>query len=85
VATNKVIKEALEKAGLSASIKGLNYIVSTGYARGSIGSANKTVTEIICHAKGAQFVIPSTRFILSWASCFRLITSGLHVIKISPG
>ena len=64
LATNKVIKEALEKAGLSISIDGLNYVVSTGYARGSIGFANKTVTEIICHAKGAHFVIPSTRFII---------------------
>jgi predicted CoA-substrate-specific enzyme activase len=64
LATNKVIKEALEKAGLSASIKGLNYIVSTGYARESVDFANKTVTEIICHAKGAHFVIPSTRFII---------------------
>lgn len=61
---NKVIQEALEKAGLSISINGLNYIVSTGYARGSIDFANKTVTEIICHAKGAHFVIPSTRFII---------------------
>jgi len=64
VATNKVIKEALEKAGLSASIKGLNYIVSTGYARESVDFANKTVTEIICHAKGAHLMIPSTRFII---------------------
>jgi len=64
LATNKVTQEALEKAGLSISIDGLNYVVSTGYARGSIGFANKTVTEIICHAKGAHFVIPSTRFII---------------------
>jgi len=62
--TNKVIQEALEKAGLSISIGDLNYVVSTGYARGSIEFANKTVTEIICHAKGAHFVIPSTRFII---------------------
>jgi predicted CoA-substrate-specific enzyme activase len=64
LAANKVIKEALEKAGLSISVDGLNYVVSTGYARGSIDFAHKTVTEIICHAKGAHFVIPSTRFII---------------------
>jgi predicted CoA-substrate-specific enzyme activase len=64
LATNKVTQEALEKAGLSISIDGLNYVVSTGYARGSIGFANKTVTEIICHARGAHFMIPSTRFII---------------------
>jgi predicted CoA-substrate-specific enzyme activase len=64
LAANKVIQEALEKTGLSISIDGLNYIVSTGYARGSIDFANKTVTEIICHAKGAHFLIPSTKFII---------------------
>jgi predicted CoA-substrate-specific enzyme activase len=64
LATNKVIKEALEKAGVSTSIENLNCVISTGCARGSIGFAHKTITEIICHAKGAQFMIPSTRFII---------------------
>ena len=64
LATDRVIKEALEKAGLSTFVKALDYVVSTGYARQSIDFANKTVTEIICHAKGAHFVIPSTRFII---------------------
>jgi predicted CoA-substrate-specific enzyme activase len=63
-AANKVIREALEKAGLSISADNLDYVVSTGYARASIGFADKTTTEIICHAKGAHFVIPSTRFII---------------------
>jgi len=64
LAANKVTKEALDKAGLSISIDDLDYVISTGYARESIEFANKTVTEIICHAKGAHFVIPSTRFII---------------------
>ncbi|MFP4641609.1 MAG: acyl-CoA dehydratase activase [Dehalococcoidia bacterium] len=63
-ATNEVSAEALEKAGVSISVDDLDYIVSTGYARESIGFADKTVTEIICHAKGAHFMIPSTRFII---------------------
>jgi predicted CoA-substrate-specific enzyme activase len=61
---NKVIKEALKKSGISTSVDNLGYVISTGYARESIQFANKTVTEIICHAKGAHFVIPSTRFII---------------------
>lgn len=61
---NEISKEALHRAGLSISIEDLDYIVSTGYARESIEFANKTVTEIICHAKGACFMIPSTRFII---------------------
>jgi predicted CoA-substrate-specific enzyme activase len=64
LATNKVIKEALGKAGGSTSIENLNYVISTGYARESVEFANKTATEIICHAKGAHFLIPSTRFII---------------------
>ncbi|UCH08841.1 MAG: 2-hydroxyglutaryl-CoA dehydratase [Deltaproteobacteria bacterium] len=63
-ATNKVITEALEKAGLSTSTNSLDYVVSTGYARESIDFADKTVTEIICHAKGSHYVLPSTRFII---------------------
>jgi hypothetical protein len=64
LAANKVTKEALDKAGLSISIDDLNYVISTGYARESIEFANRTVTEILCHAKGAYFMIPSTRFII---------------------
>jgi predicted CoA-substrate-specific enzyme activase len=63
-AADKTSKEALRRAGLSASIENLDYVVSTGYARESIKLADKTVTEIICHAKGAHFLIPSTRFII---------------------
>lgn len=61
---NEISKEALQRAGLSIFIEDLDYIVSTGYARESIEFANKTVSEIICHAKGAYFMIPSTRFII---------------------
>jgi predicted CoA-substrate-specific enzyme activase len=62
--TSEIIKEALHMDGLSISIEDIDYIVSTGYARESIEFANKTVTEIICHAKGAHFMIPSTRFMI---------------------
>jgi predicted CoA-substrate-specific enzyme activase len=58
------LRDVLQGLGLEISVDDLNYVVSTGYARSSIGFADKTVTEIICHAKGAHFVIPSTRFII---------------------
>lgn len=64
LAANEVSKEALNISGLSISINDFDYIVSTGYAREAVKFANKTVTEIICHAKGAHFMIPSTRFII---------------------
>ncbi|MBN1629856.1 MAG: 2-hydroxyglutaryl-CoA dehydratase [Thermoleophilia bacterium] len=64
LAADKVISEALERAGLVLSVNDLDHVVATGYARGSLSFAHKTVTEIICHAKGAHFLIPSTRFII---------------------
>ena len=64
LAANQIVKEVLKKAGQAISIKDLDYVVSTGYARQTIEFADKTVTEIICHAKGAHHLIPSTRFII---------------------
>jgi predicted CoA-substrate-specific enzyme activase len=59
-----VTEEALKNARLPVSMKSLDYVVSTGYGRSTVGFAEKTITEIICHAKGASVVIPSTRFIV---------------------
>ena len=33
-------------------------VVATGYGREKIGNAAKTVTEIICHARGAEYLAP---------------------------
>ena len=64
ITANEVSTEALKNAGLSIFMDNLDYIVSTGYARNSIEFAHRSATEIICHAKGAHFMIPSTRFII---------------------
>jgi len=61
---NEICSEAIQKAGLFISIEDLDCVISTGYARESIEFATKSATEIICHAKGAHFMIPSTRFII---------------------
>ncbi len=63
-----------EESGLTALQKALNaaklnreylkYIVATGYGRISAPYANKTITEITCHAKGAHYLHPSTRTII---------------------
>lgn len=58
VATTK----ALEKTGLRLSQ--LDYIVSTGYGRVVVPFANKNVSEISCHAKGASWFQPDVRTIL---------------------
>ena len=56
------LKTALENAGLKR--EDLKYIVATGYGRISAPYANKTVTEITCHAKGAHYLHPGTRTII---------------------
>src|SRR5512137_485180 len=64
VAAEKVTMEAMERAGISRSVHDLDYVISTGYARKAVPFAGKSVTEIICHAKGANFVIPEARTII---------------------
>ena len=49
---------ALEDTGLS--IDNINYIVGTGYGRINIPMAKKSITEIACHALGANFIYGSS-------------------------
>ena len=63
-AAERVTKEAMSRAGVSKSLDELEYIISTGYGRKAVYFANKSATEIICHAKGAHFMIPETRAIV---------------------
>ncbi len=62
VTGQKAIDIALEKANLS--LGDIDYIVSTGYGRLIIPFAQRNVTEISCHAKGAHWFFPETRTIL---------------------
>ncbi len=39
-------------------------IIATGYGRISLPFAQKSITEITCHAMGASFLIPETRMLL---------------------
>jgi predicted CoA-substrate-specific enzyme activase len=68
VAAEKVTRLALEKAGMWTDSfdfgDGFDYVVSTGYGRHGVPFANKAVTEIICHAQGAHFLLPATRTII---------------------
>ncbi len=56
------LQKALDAAKLSRD--DLKYIVATGYGRISAPYANKTVTEITCHARGAHYLHPGTRTII---------------------
>jgi bzd-type benzoyl-CoA reductase Q subunit len=60
-------KKVLEWALLDSGMKpgDIDYIVGTGYGRVNVPMANKAVTEIACHAKGANYIWgPSVRTIL---------------------
>ncbi len=57
------INWAMEGTGLS--IESLDYTVGTGYGRINVPFSNKTVTEISCHARGANYMYgPSVRTLL---------------------
>jgi predicted CoA-substrate-specific enzyme activase len=62
IAAQKSFDLALEQAGLSAD--DLKYIVATGYGRISVPFANKMVTEITCHGRGAYHLFPGTQTII---------------------
>lgn len=42
----------------------IHRIIATGYGRISLPFADKKVTEITCHAKGAAFMFPGTRTVI---------------------
>jgi bzd-type benzoyl-CoA reductase Q subunit len=59
----KVMGMVLQDTGLQQS--DIKYTVGTGYGRVNVPMANKAITEIACHAKGANYIWgPSVRTIL---------------------
>jgi bzd-type benzoyl-CoA reductase Q subunit len=59
----KVMGMVLQDTGLTES--DIKYTVGTGYGRVNVPMANKAITEIACHAKGANYIWgPSVRTIL---------------------
>ncbi|MCW4031564.1 MAG: acyl-CoA dehydratase activase [Candidatus Bathyarchaeota archaeon] len=59
----KALGWAMEDTGLT--LKEFSYIVGTGYGRVNVPMANRAITEIACHAKGANYIWgPSVRTVL---------------------
>lgn len=54
---NKVMEEALKKAGIS--FDDVNYVVATGYGRINVPFADKQITELTCHARGIIKFLPT--------------------------
>jgi bzd-type benzoyl-CoA reductase Q subunit len=60
---DKITNWALEGTGLT--IKDLHYTVGTGYGRVNVPFAQRAITEIACHARGANFIWgPTVRTVL---------------------
>ncbi len=63
VTARKAMDEALQKAGLS-KLEDLDYVVGTGYGRLRVDFANENISEISCHARGAQWLLPTVRTVV---------------------
>ena len=59
---DKVMAEVLSKAKIS--FEEIRYLVATGYGRINVPFADKQITEISCHAKGVNYLLPSARTII---------------------
>ncbi len=62
VAGESSFRHALDRAEIS--VKQIACAVSTGYGRVSLEFADKAVTEITCHGRGAHHLFPDTRTIV---------------------
>jgi len=61
-AAAKTFEQILSENKLTES--DIDYIVATGYGRIKVPFANEVVTEITCHAKGANYYFPEARTII---------------------
>jgi predicted CoA-substrate-specific enzyme activase len=75
---SEVMDKALAHAGLKQA--DIAYCVGTGYGRKSIGFANAVESEINCHGKGAQWLMPKVHMVIDIggqdAKAIRLDDSG---------
>ena len=61
-AAERAFDSCCRQVGLHSSDVG--FVVGTGYGRYKIAFGNTQMTEITCHAKGAQFLCPGTRTVI---------------------
>ena len=59
---DKAMEEALKGIGLT--LQDMEYIVATGYGRVVVPFAQRNITEISCHARGANWFFPTVRTVL---------------------
>ena len=61
-AAERAFREAAASAGIAP--ESIAYVVGTGYGRFKVNFGNAQITEISCHARGANFLFPKTRTVL---------------------
>jgi (R)-2-hydroxyacyl-CoA dehydratese activating ATPase len=61
-AGKRIYEELLDSLGMDSSA--IQKIISTGYGRNSVDFSHKSMTEIICHGKGAHFLNPAVRTVI---------------------
>jgi len=76
-AAERTWREALRKAGVTEG--DVSGVVSTGYGRKQVPFAERAVTEITCHARGAVHIHPGTRTIIDIGG------QDTKAIRIDPG
>ncbi len=57
-----IYEQALQQAGVDRA--DVAYVVGTGYGRTQVPFADKNVSEITCHGRGAHHLLPSTRTVI---------------------
>jgi (R)-2-hydroxyacyl-CoA dehydratese activating ATPase len=62
MAAERAFKQAASSAGIPP--EGIAYVVGTGYGRYKVNFGNAQITEISCHARGANFLFPKTRTVI---------------------
>ena len=63
VTAKLAMEQALASVGLT-SMEELDYIVGTGYGRLKVPFAKENISEITCHARGANWLCPSVRTVV---------------------
>lgn len=58
----EVMDIALSKVGLS--LNDIEYMVGTGYGRKQISFVNDVASEIVCHGKAVNWLVPSVRMVI---------------------
>ncbi|MFC1474445.1 acyl-CoA dehydratase activase [bacterium] len=58
----EIFERALESAGIGRG--DVDFTVGTGYGRTQVDFADRNISEITCHGRGANFLLPSARTVI---------------------